>query len=73
MPSIPEQAGDVGQIESLRSSLAHVLAYIEGATDEPGAMIARDQILQRYTTAVEAEGWQPPFASGAEGSKGAES
>jgi hypothetical protein len=61
MPSIPEQAGSVRQIENLRSSLAHVLAYIEGATDERSAMLKRDEIVRRYVKSVEQEGWEPPF------------
>lgn len=64
MPSIPEQAGQVGHVESLRSGIAHVLAYVEGATDVRGAMLAREGILTRYARLVEDEGWQPPFKSG---------
>lgn len=62
MPSIPEQAGSVRQVENLRSSLAHVLAYVEGATDERSAMLRRDEIVSRYAESVEQEGWEPPFA-----------
>jgi hypothetical protein len=62
MPSIPEQADDVGQVRNLRAHLAHVLAYIEGATDERGAMLQRDEIVNRYVEAVRDEGWEPPFA-----------
>jgi hypothetical protein len=64
MPGIPEQAGEVGHVRNLMSSLAHVLAYIEGASDERTAMLARDEILRRYEAAVEAEGWEPPFTRG---------
>jgi hypothetical protein len=64
MPSIPDQAGDVNHVRNLRSSLAHVLAYVEGATDERDAMVARDEIVLRYIAAVEDEGWEPPFAHG---------
>lgn len=66
MPSIPDQAGHVGQVQNLRSALALVLAYVEGASDERNAMFAREEILLRYTAAIEAEGWEPPFASGPE-------
>jgi len=38
------------------------LAYVEGATDERNAMSATDEIVRRYAAAVEAEGWEPPFA-----------
>jgi hypothetical protein len=64
MPSIPEQADRVGQVRTLRSSLAHVLAYIEGATDERGGMLRRDEIVKRYEKSVRDEGWKPPFAPG---------
>jgi hypothetical protein len=64
MPSIPDQTGSVNHVRNLTSSLAHVLAYIEGATDDRSAMLAREEMVQRYTAAVEAEGWEPPFAKG---------
>lgn len=64
MPSIPEQAGEIGHVESLRSGLAHVLAYLEGAADERRAMVARQAILTRYVRLVEDESWEPPFKSG---------
>jgi len=64
MPSIPEQAGEVGHVESLRSGLAHVLAYLEGAADERRAMLAREAILTRYSRLVEDESWEPPFKAG---------
>ena len=64
MPFIPEQADDVGQVRNLRAHLATVLAYIEGATDERGAMIRREEIVNRYVDAVREEGWEPPFATG---------
>jgi hypothetical protein len=64
MPSIPDQAGAVDHVRSLVSSLAHVLAYVEGASDERSAMAARDEIVRRYIAAVETEGWEPPFAHG---------
>ena len=64
MPSIPEQAPHTRQVESARGALAHVLAYVEGAKDERGAMVARDEIVKRYVEAVRDEGWEPPFAAG---------
>ena len=64
MPSIPEQADDVGQVRNLRAHLAHVLAYIEGAIDERGAMFQGEEIVKRYVEAVREEGWEPPFAAG---------
>jgi hypothetical protein len=64
MPSIPEQAGHVGQVQNHRHALAIVLAYLEGADDERSASSAADSIVQRYIAAVDAEGWEPPFASG---------
>ncbi len=63
MPFIPEQAERVGQVRNLRSSLAHVLAYIEGAADERDAMLQRDEIVERYEATIREEGWEPPFAS----------
>jgi hypothetical protein len=64
MPSIPAQAGHVPQVDNLRSSLAHVLAYVEGATDERSAMRMRDEIVTRYVRLVEEEAWEPPFHAG---------
>ena len=64
MPSIPDQAEHVDQVRNLRSSLAQVLAYVEGAKDERSAMLAREGIVLRYIATVEAEGWEPPFAHG---------
>ena len=54
----------MSQVENARLALAHVLAYVQGAKDERDAMLARDEIVQRYIAAVEDEGWQPPFAPG---------
>jgi hypothetical protein len=62
MPSIPEQAPHVDQIRNLKTGLAHVLAYVEGASDERSAMAARGEIELRYIAMIKAEGWQPPFA-----------
>ena len=61
MPSIPEQAAQVPLVRNLRSSLARVLAYIEGATDERSAMSKTNEIEARYEQAVD-EGWGPPLA-----------
>ena len=63
MPSIPEQAEHVGQVRNLRSSLAHILAYVEGAADERAAMLQRDEIVKRYEASIRDEGWEPPFAA----------
>jgi hypothetical protein len=68
MPSIPEQAGHIREVENSRHSLALVLAYVEGADDEHAAASAMDAIVQRYIATVEAEGWEPPFAQGGEDS-----
>ena len=62
MPSIPEQAGQVPLVEGLRLGLAHVLAYVEGASDERTAMDMRVEIVDRYVRSIEEEGWEPPFA-----------
>jgi hypothetical protein len=62
MPSIPEQAGHVQQVETYRRAPALVLAYVEGADDERTALSSVDAIIQRYVDAVEAEGTEPPFA-----------
>jgi hypothetical protein len=43
-----------------------VLAYVEGADDERSGLPTVDSIVQRYIAAVEAEGWEPPFASRAD-------
>jgi hypothetical protein len=65
MPSIPEQADHVPLVRNLRSSLAQVLAYIEGAADDRSAMLKRDEIEARYETLVQAEGWEPSFVKDA--------
>jgi hypothetical protein len=64
MPDIPAQAPHVNQIRNAALALAHVLAYVEGAGDERAAMLARQEIMERYAVSVENEGWQPPFAAG---------
>jgi hypothetical protein len=61
MPSIPEQAKYVREVENDRHALALTLAYVEGADSEETALSALDSIVQRYSAAVEKEGWEPPF------------
>lgn len=63
MPDIPEQAAAAAPVTMLRSALALVLAYVEGAIDERSALSAREDILRRYTTAIQVEGWNPPFSA----------
>jgi len=62
MPSIPEQAGHVKHVENELHERALLLAYVEGADDERTAGSSVGAILRRYAAAVEAEGWEPPFA-----------
>jgi hypothetical protein len=59
MPSIPEQAGHVQEVENSRRSVAIWLAYVEGADDERSALSAVDAIIQRYEAAPEVEEWEP--------------
>lgn len=59
MPSIPEQAGYVREVENSRRALAHILAYVEGADEERAALSAVDGIVQRYATLMETEVWEP--------------
>jgi hypothetical protein len=61
MPSIPEQAGHIGQVQNSLNALALVLAYVEGASDERSAMLEAQEIVLRYVGTVEDEGWEPPF------------
>ncbi len=61
MPSIPEQAGHVIEVQNSRFALAFVLAYVEGVDDERAAGPAAYAIVRRYIDMVEAEGWEPPF------------
>lgn len=63
MPSIPEQAEHVPLVWNELHALALVLAYVEGATDERSALLEAHEIGLRYVETVEAEGWEPPFAS----------
>lgn len=71
MPSIPEQAGHVRDVQKDRLALAFVLAYVEGAEDERAAGPMADAIVRRYIAMVEAEGWEPPFAQRGDGPKDA--
>jgi len=48
MPSIPEQAEHVGPVRNSLHALALVLAYVEGAQDEPSAMSEAREIVLRY-------------------------
>ena len=59
MPSIPEQAGHVQEVENSRRSVAIWLAYVEGADDERSALSAVDAIIQRYEAAPDVEEWEP--------------
>jgi len=59
MPSIPEQAGHVQEVENSRRSVAIWLAYVEGADDERSALSAVDAIIQRYEAAPDVEQWEP--------------
>lgn len=61
MPYIPRQVGETEHVQDLMSSLAHVLAFIEGAREERTAILARDDIVRRYRVIIETEEWQPPF------------
>jgi hypothetical protein len=61
MPSIPEQAGHIGQVQNSLNALALVLAYVEGASDERSAMLEAQEIVLRYIGTVEDEAWEPPF------------
>jgi hypothetical protein len=63
MPSIPEQAEYVPQVENDMYALALVLAYVEGASTEREALLAARGITARYIEAVEAEGWEPSFGT----------
>ncbi len=67
MPSIPDQAEDVPLVWNQLHALALVLAYVEGATDERSALLEAGEIGLRYVETVEAEGWEPPFASAGPG------
>ena len=59
MPSIPEQAGHVREVENYRHEAAMWLAYVEGADNPRSAMSAVDAIIQRYQAAPEWREWEP--------------
>jgi hypothetical protein len=59
MPSIPEQAEHVRQVENDRHSVAMWLAYVEGADDARSALSAVDAIIQRYEAAPDWQDWEP--------------
>jgi hypothetical protein len=59
MPSIPEQAGHVQQVENSRRADAIWLAYVEGADDVRAALSAVHAIIQRYEAAPDVEEWEP--------------
>lgn len=59
MPSIPEQAGHVQEVENSRRADAIWLAYVEGADDVEVALSAVDAIIQRYEAAPDVEEWEP--------------
>ena len=59
MPSIPEQAGHVPEVENSRRADAIWLAYVEGADDERAALSAVDAIIQRYEAAPDVDEWEP--------------
>lgn len=59
MPSIPEQAEHVREVEDSRRAVAMWLAYVEGADDERSALSAVDAIIQRYEAAPDWQEWEP--------------
>jgi hypothetical protein len=59
MPSLPEQAGHVQEVENSRRADAIWLAYVEGADDVEVALSAVDAIIQRYEAAPNVEDWEP--------------
>jgi hypothetical protein len=59
MPSIPEQAEHVREVENGRRAVAMWLAYVEGADDVQSALSAVDAIIQRYEAAPNWEEWEP--------------
>ena len=59
MPSIPEQADHVREVENSRREVAMWLAYVEGADDARSALSAVDAIILRYDTAPDWQGWEP--------------
>lgn len=67
MPSIPQQAPHVREVEHSRHILAQILAYVEGADDDRIAASSINAIIQRYMDMVEAESWSPPLANAPKG------
>src|SRR5512132_857599 len=59
MPSIPEQAEHVREVENSRRAVAMWLAYVEGADDPRSALSAVDAIIQRYEAAPDWQEWEP--------------
>jgi hypothetical protein len=59
MPSIPEQAEHVREVENSRRAVAMWLAYVEGADDVRSALSAIDAIIQRYEAAPDWQEWEP--------------
>jgi hypothetical protein len=59
MPSIPEQAEHVREVENSRRAVAMWLAYVEGAGDPRSALSAVDAIIQRYEAAPDWQEWEP--------------
>jgi hypothetical protein len=59
MPSIPEQAEHVREVENSRHAAAMWLAYVEGADDPRSALSAIDAIIQRYEAAPDWQEWEP--------------
>lgn len=59
MPSIPEQAEHVREVEASRRAVAMWLAYVEGADDVDSALSAVDAIIQRYEAAPDWQEWEP--------------
>jgi hypothetical protein len=63
MPSIPEQAGHVREVENSRRAVAMWLAYVEGADDARSALSAVDAIIKRYDSAPDWQEWEPGHCS----------
>jgi len=65
MPSIPEQAEHVREVENSRRAVAMWLAYVEGADDPRSALSAVDAIIQRYEAAPDWQEWDRGSAASA--------
>ena len=63
MPSIPEQAEHVREVENSRRAVAMWLAYVEGGDDARSALSAVDAIIQRYEAAPDWQEWEPGTCS----------